>query len=139
MARDGTTGLFESTAIWRCIPLVRSLHCTQRFLNALINRGVVELVLAIVSKEKLQALADQRFIDGFAAQRSLNQDGSAVAHIAGNHVVRQLGPPDMAERGVDGMHQVESRIDQRAVEIEDYQLDGLRIEGAAGLNHALSE
>src|ERR1700722_16623918 len=34
------------------------------------------------------------------------------------------------------MHQVEPRIDQRAIEIKDHQLDRLRIESAKGLNHA---
>src|ERR1700730_13074856 len=33
------------------------------------------------------------------------------------------------------MNQIEAGVDQRAVEVEDYELDGVRVEGAAGANH----
>ena len=107
-------------------------------MNACVNRGVVELVLAIVRQKKLQTLAHDGLVDHLSAQRALDQNRRAIAHVAGDNVVGQLGPPDMAQRGIHRVHQIEPRIDQRAIEIENHQLDRARIEGAAGMDHDLS-
>jgi hypothetical protein len=43
----------------------------------------------------------------------------------------------VAEGGVYGVHQIEAGIDQRAVEIEDYELDCVWVECAQSTNHVL--
>ena len=138
MARDGTTGLLESTAILRGTPLEALLNGGERLLHPRIDRGVIKFVFTVVRQEKLQALPHERIVDRLAAERALNQNWSAITHIAGNHVIGQRRPSDVAQRGVHGVHQIEARINQRAIEIEDHQLDRVRVKGAAGLDHALS-
>ncbi len=44
----------------------------------------------------------------------------------------------MPQRGIDRVHQVQAGINQRAVKIEDHQLDGVRIEWAIEFDHASS-
>jgi hypothetical protein len=80
--------------------------------DAGVDRGMVQLVFAIVGEKKLQPLSRQRLIRGLAAQRALNQDRRAVADVAGDDIIGEFGPADVAKRGVDGVHQVEARIDQ---------------------------
>ena len=89
----------------------------------------------IVREEKLQALAHQRIIHRLAAQGSLNQNRSAVAHVAGDYAIGQIRSPDVAQRGVHGVHQIEARIDQRTVKIEDHELDRMWVKRAARPDH----
>ena len=99
---------------------------------------MIEFVFPVVSQKKFQPLANQRFLRCFAAERTLDQDGRPVAHVAGNHFIRQFRPPNVAKRCIDRVHQVQPRIDQRAVEIEDHKFDQMRIESAQGSDHLLS-
>jgi len=107
-------------------------------MNTAIDGGMVQLVFTVVREKKLQPSSRQRLIRGLVPQRTLNQDRRTVADVARDQLIRQLGPADVAKRGVDGVHQVEARIDQSAVEIEDDELDGMRIEDAVSLDHFLS-
>src|SRR5579862_4363471 len=118
----------------------RILDRGQRLDDSRVHRSVIEFVFAIVGKKEFQALANDGFVDGigFIAQRALNQNGSAVAYITGDNVIGQLGTSDMAQGGVDRVHQVEARIDQGAVEIENDKLDGVGIKTALLTNHASS-
>ena len=110
----------------------------QRFMHTVVHRGVIEFVLPIIRKKKLQTLAHDGLIDRLPAERALNQNRRAVSHIAGNHIVGQLRTPDVAQRRVHRVHQIEPRINQRPIEIEDHQLNRVRVKGAAGPNHAHS-
>ena len=53
------------------------------------------------------------------AQRFGDQDGRAVADVAGDDFFGQFGAIEFAEGGVDGMDQVELGIDEGAVQIEN--------------------
>ena len=61
-----------------------------------IDRSVVQFVFAVVRQEKLQALAHNRLTDGLSAECALNQNRSAVPHVAGDNVIRQLWSSNMA-------------------------------------------
>ena len=133
MAREGMTSLFESTAI-PCAgcPSTRAALRREGLFYAIIDGRVVKLVFAVVGEEKLQALAHNCVLNGLAAQCPLNQNRCAVAHVTGDHVVGQAGSSDMAKSRVDGVHQVEARVNERAVEIKDYELDGARARRPGG-------
>ena len=108
----------------------KTLYRRQGFSDSRVDGGVIELVLAIIREKKFQPLADQCFIDRLSAQRPLNQDWRAIAHVARDHLIGQLRPPDMAQGSIDGMHQVQAGVNQRAVQVKDHQLDGVRIKSA---------
>ena len=99
--------------------------------------GVIELVFAIVSKEVVQAGAYQFLVAGFAAQGPADQRGRSIAHVAGNHVVGQFRALHMPQRGIDRMHQIQPGVDQRAIKVEDHQLDFAGVEWAIDLDHAV--
>jgi len=107
-------------------------------MNSVVDGGVVEFVFAVVGEKKLQSLAKGCFVDGIAAESALDQDWCAVADIAGDDVVGEGGTSDVAEGGVDGMHEIEARVDQGAIEVKDDKLDGVGIECSAGLDHVLT-
>jgi hypothetical protein len=65
----------------------------------------------------------------------LDQYRRPVANIAGDNVFGKFRAPDMAQRGIDGMHQVQARVDECAVEIEDDQLNFVGIKRAMSANH----
>ena len=64
--------------------------------NAVVDGGVVEFVFAVVGEKKLQSLANDCFVDGIASESALDQDGGAVADIAGDYVVGEGGASDVA-------------------------------------------
>ena len=70
-----------------------------------------------------------------APKSAADQHGRAVAYVAGNQVFGQFGTPQVPQRGVDRVHQVEAGVDQRAIEVEDEQLDGLGVELAMEADH----
>ena len=107
-------------------------------MNAVVDGGVVEFVFAVVGEKKLQSLANGGFVDGVAAESALDEDWGAVADVAGDDVVGEGGASDVAKGGVDGMHEVEARVDQGAIEVKDDKLDGAGIECSAGLDHVLT-
>ncbi len=106
--------------------------------DSVVDGGVVEFVFAVVGEKKLQSLAKGCFVDGIAAESALDEDWCAVADIAGDDVVGEGGTSDVAEGGVDGMHEIEARVDQGAIEVKDDKLDGGGIECSAGLDHVLT-
>ena len=80
---------------------------------------------------------DHAFIPGIAKGATYQSRG-AIAHIGGDHVAGQVGASEMPEHGVYRVDEVETRIDQGSVEIEDQQLYLARFELALELDHALS-
>ncbi len=107
----------------------------QGLLHALVEGGVVQLVLAVVEDEVLQGLAHQVAVVG-VAQGAADQHRRAVAHVALHHLHRQLHPPELAQHGIDRIGQVYARIHQRAVQIEDQQLDVFGGDLAVYPNHS---
>ncbi len=75
-------------------------------------------------------------VAGLAAQGPADQRGRSISHVAGNHIVGQFRPLHMPQRGIDRVHQIEAGVDQRAVKVEDYQLDCAGIEWAIEFDHA---
>jgi hypothetical protein len=45
----------------------------------------------------------------------------------------------VAQGSVDGVNQIETRVDQGAIQIEDDQFYGVRIKGTVDANHQFSE
>jgi hypothetical protein len=90
----------------------------QRFGNAGISASIVHFVLFVMGEKKFQS-AVEFFGVYVLAQGFGDEDGRAVADVAGNSFFRQLRAMQLAERGVYGMDQVELRIDERAVKIEN--------------------
>ena len=131
--------MLESTASFRGAPFAAFWISCECLGDPRIYGRVIEFVLAIVGKKKLQTLTHQGICDNFAAERTLNQNRSTVPHIAGDHVVRQCGPPNVTERSIHRVDEIETRVDQRTVQVEDHQLDGVRIKCAASSNHESSE
>src|SRR3984957_16454067 len=110
----------------------------QHLRNSRVDGGVIEFVLPVVRKKEFQALAHQRLVACLGAECPLNQDGSAITHIAGDDVIRQLRPFNVAQRCVDGVYEVQTRINEGAVQVKDHQLDRVRVKGATGSNHQYS-
>src|SRR5579862_4588610 len=119
--------------------IARVLNRGQRRGNARIESGVIQFVFAIVRQKKFQSFADGGFINLLSSQRALNENGRTVADIAGDHVVGKFGTSNVAQRGVHRMHQVKTGIYQRAVEIEDDELDGTWIKGTTSADHEFPE
>ncbi len=95
-------------------------EAVERLANAGVELGVVELVLAVVAEEEGQGLID---VLGGAeiAKRPLDQHGRAVADVLIDGLVLERIPAHEGERGIDRVRQIEARIDQRAIQIEDEQ------------------
>jgi hypothetical protein len=71
-----------------------------------------------MGEEKFQG-AIELFGIHVLAQRFGDEDGGAIADVTGNGFFGQFRAMQVAERGVHGMDQVEFRIDERAIEIEN--------------------
>ncbi len=108
---------------------IRLSQARQRLRDTLIDRGVVELVDAVVAQKILQSRTEQdlvlRILESAAHQR-----GSAVSDIARNDVTVQFGAADMPHRRIHGVNQIQARVDQGAIQIKHQQADAMRIEGA---------
>src|SRR5450759_1185743 len=102
-------------------PLAAIAQPVQRFAHAGIQRGVVQVVLAIVFQEEFERLLDFQFA-GLRAHRPADQHRGAVAHVGVDALVIERAHAHMGTRGVDGVRQVQFGIDQRAVQVEDQQV-----------------
>jgi hypothetical protein len=101
----------------------------QCFGHTGICASIVHFVLFVMGEEKFQG-AVELFGVHVLAQGFGDEDGRAVADVAGNSFFRQLRAMQLAERGVYGMDQVELRIDERTVEIENQGANGGKILGS---------
>ena len=107
----------------------------EHFLDAVVHVGMVELVNAVVAEEVLQPFLYHAFIAGIA-KGATHQHRSAVAYVGSDHIAGKLGASEVLQHGVDGVDEVEARIDQGSVEVEDQQLDLAGIELALEFDHA---
>ena len=81
---------------------------------------MIQLVLAIVRQEVLQRVLHQRLIVRIP-QRTADQHPCAIADVCRDDLLRQWLPAKLGQHGVDRVRQIEPRIDQRPVQIEDNQ------------------
>jgi hypothetical protein len=87
--------------------------------DAGIGAGVVHFVSFVMSEEKFEGAVEFGG-RGAEAQGFGDQDGGAVADVAGDDFFGELGALQFAQGGVDGMDQVELGIDEGAVQVENY-------------------
>ena len=100
------------------------LQKRQAFANSGIGHRVVEHVTAVVTQKIGQAGLDLFMRHVFQPQCALDEHGCAASDHSENLFVRQRRAAHLFQRGVDRERQVEFRIDQSAVEIEDQGADG---------------
>src|SRR5579872_6866075 len=81
---------------------------------------VVKLMLAVVIEEELQGDMQEVLVFG-VAQSSTHEHWSAISNVTGDYLQRQFMTAKMPKHGIDGIAEVLTRIDQRAVKIEDQQ------------------
>ena len=112
------TGLLVSTAI-RFWAADRAL---ERFAHAGIEGGVVEIVLAVVLEKILERFLDFR-LSRLVAQGAADQQRGAVADVGIYALVIERRHPHVAPGGVDGVGQIQARIDQGPVEVKDQQVE----------------
>ena len=94
----------------------------QAFAYAGIGHRVVQHVLAIVGEEKRQRLF--AFLPGGArAERPFDQPRRSLANVAKNLIMRQRRAAMFLQRGIDGNSEINTGIDERAVEIENEDTD----------------
>lgn len=106
----------------------------QHFRNPLINRGVVELVQAVIAKKILQSSSNKCFVVR-VNESPAHQRGRAIPHIACNDVAVQCGALDMAQHRIHGMNQIKARVNQGAIKVKHQQADATRIKRAQEANH----
>ena len=94
-------------------------------------------MLTVVGQEILQPLADQGLVIGVGTEGAADQSGCAIADVAGNQLVGEFGASQMPERGIDRVNQVKPRVNERAIEIENEQLDGARFELTVEADHGV--
>src|SRR5262245_11431000 len=90
--------------------------------DPVIEIRVIELVLAKTIKKRLNGLKDKLFGLGIA-ERAAYQHRSTIADIASNYFRRKLMPSIVAQHGVNGVGEIDSRVDQGSIEIKDQQFD----------------
>lgn len=97
--------------------------------DAGIRASVVEHVSAIVGKKVGERLIAFGGCGAFA-EKAADENLGAIPDKTVDSVVGERGAAQMGKRGVDGEREVELRIDERAIEIEDEDADArIRIGG----------
>ena len=110
----------------------------ERFKNAVVGVGEVEFVFAVIVEKKVVGRREAFFIDlGAVAggERAAHEHRRAVADKACDGCVGQRPQENTVECRVDTVAKILRRVDQRAVEIEDEQLEAFDGEGAENLDH----
>ena len=77
---------------------------------------------AVVVEEEGEGFGYKFFvveIAGGIAEGAADEHGGAVAEVAGDDSRREFGLAEVAEHGVDGVGEINARVDEGAVEIED--------------------
>ncbi len=64
------------------------------------------------------------------AQRAPHQHGRAIADVGRDDIQGKVVPSEVPQHPIDGVGQVVARIDQRAIKVENEQLDTLGGYGA---------
>ena len=94
----------------------------EGFDGAGVDVGVVELVDAVVAEEEGEGLVDVLFVvdvAGGVTERAADEHGDAIADVAGNDGLWELGFAEVGEGGVDGVAEVDAGVDEGAIKIED--------------------
>ncbi len=112
-------------------------NCAEHFFDAVVYVGVIELVNTVVAEEVLQAFFYYGFIPGIA-EGATHEGRSAVAYVGGNHVAGKRGAAKVLEHGIYRVDEVEARVDEGSVEVEDEELDLVGIEFAVEFDHVVS-
>jgi carbonic anhydrase len=107
----------------------------EGFEDAGVDVGVVELVDAVVVEEKCERFGYILLVGGVAfgvPDGAADQHGGPVADVARDDGFGEGGLAEMGEGGVDGVAEIDARVDEGAVEIEDDEA------GREGERHRLS-
>ncbi len=116
----------------------------ERFENSFIGVSEVQLVLAVVLKEERVGPGEDIFVDlvesqaAGQGQRAAHQHGRAVADESGDRRIGQWAQVEFLERRIHAVAKILRRVDQRAVEIEDEQLQPLHGNRAKNMDHVFS-
>src|ERR1019366_6465560 len=101
--------------------LARRVQPVERFIDAGVEGGVIQVVLAVVLEKKLERFLDL-FFAGLVSQRAPDQQRRAVAHIRVDPLIFERRHAHVAAGRVDGLGQVQFGIEQGAVEIENQKV-----------------
>jgi carbonic anhydrase len=96
--------------------------CFEGFDDAGVDVGVVEFVDAVVVEEEGEGFGDVFFVVSVAfrvAKGTADEQGGSVADVAGDDGFGELGFSEVGEGRVNGVAEVDARVDEGAVEIED--------------------
>ena len=88
----------------------------------MVEMGVVEFVDAVVVEEECEGVRHIFFIMSVAfgiAKGSADEDGGAVADVAGDYSYGELGFAEVGQSGIDGVAEIHTGVDEGAVEVED--------------------
>lgn len=94
----------------------------EGFDDARIDIGEIKLVDAVVVKEEGNHFGYVLLIMNVpfgVAESAANEQGSAVADIAGDDGLREFRLAEVGEGGIDGVAKVDAGVNEGAVEIED--------------------
>jgi hypothetical protein len=103
----------------------------ERFKDARVEDGVVELVEAVVVEEEGESFGYIFLVVDVAlgvSEGPADEKGGAVADVAGDDGFGEFGLAEVGEGGIDGVAEVGAGVDEGAVEIEDEEA-GRRGEG----------
>jgi hypothetical protein len=95
---------------------------SQCFEDAWVEVGIVEFVDAVVVEKECDRLGYVLLVSGVAfgvADGAADQHGDTIADVAGDDSFGKRGLAKVREGGVDGVAEVDARVDESAVEIED--------------------
>ena len=98
----------------------------ERFKDAFVGVGVVELVLAVVVEEVLVGFA-QKFFAGLdpivGGEGAANEGERTIADVCGDEFIGEMRAVEVFECGVDLVAKVLRGVDQGAVEVEDEKFE----------------
>src|SRR5258708_2255557 len=135
---DGARGIHRLVREYRHIlSCAVPLDLPQRFRNSGVNRCVVELVLFVIRKKVFQRVLKELFAFTLA-EHAPDEGWRAVSDVGSHDIAVEFSTTKMPEHGIHRVDEVKARVDQSAVEIENYKIERLRIEAAVKTNHPKS-
>jgi hypothetical protein len=102
----------------------------ERLEDARVDVGVIELMNSVIVEEKRKCFGYILLIVGVAfgvADGAANKHGDTVSDIAGDHGMRESRFAEVGEGGINGVTEIDTRVDEGAVEIEDEETGGWRV------------
>ena len=109
-----------------------STDCSESLHHAGIDVGEVEFVDAVEGDEPGERFLNEGFIVRVflfgdqvrVSQRTAHQRGCTVADVGGDGRVFQAWLAEVGKHGVDGVGEIDARVDQGSVEVEDEEFWG---------------